>query len=155
MQTTIILTTFFPLHTVTVTMHTLNTTFHANSSYPVVIFRHPTMGKFKKYKKVFTLGGQILSTSALLRSSVLRMHPRVKVVAPATVAHHDRIHSPWASFTLFWKGNFIFITTMVAAGESYQVSPGGRGRRATRPRGTMLCSGCERGEEMRGRTPKA
>lgn len=78
------------------------------------------------------------STSALLRSSVLRMHPRVKVMAPATVAHQERSHSPWASFTLFWKGNFIFITTMVAARDT-ETYRGNRGRRATRQRRTMLC----------------
>lgn len=55
------------------------------------------------------------STSALLWSSVLRKHPRLKVIAPAIVAHQDSSHSPWASFTLFSKGNFIFITTMFAS----------------------------------------
>lgn len=34
------------------------------------------------------------STSALLRSSVFRTQPRLKVSAPATVALHESSHSP-------------------------------------------------------------
>jgi len=70
------------------------------------------------------------------------------------VAHQERSHSPWASFTLFWKGNFIFITTMAASMESESYR-GKRGRRATIQRGTMLCFVCERGGQVRGRTPEA
>lgn len=75
---------------------------------------------------LYNLSFKSLHTSALLRSSTLRTHPRAKVTAPATVAHQERSHSPWASFTLFWKGNFIFITTMVAA-KGLWVLPGGKG----------------------------
>lgn len=73
-------------------------------------------------------------TSALLRSSVFRTHPRLKVIAPATVALQERSHRPWASFTLFWKGNFIFITTMSAAreSESYRGEQGKESDRETR-----------------------
>lgn len=81
------------------------------------------------------------------------MHPRLKVTAPAIVAPHERSHSPWASFTLFWKGNFIFITTMVAARES-EPYRGDRGRRTTRQWGTMLFFVCEEEGEVKGMTLK-
>lgn len=83
-------------------------------------------------------------TSALLRSSVFRRQPRVKVVAPATVAHQERIHSPWASFTRFWKGNFIFMTTMAAAGRVRGLT-GGRGEGERRGNERRCCAVvCER-----------
>lgn len=60
-----------------------------------------------------------LDTSALLRSSVFKKHPRQKVIAPPKVASQEIIHKLWASFTLFSKGNFILAHTMMAAEKCY------------------------------------
>lgn len=70
-----------------------------------------------RWKKSFCL--KFLNTSALLRSSVFRKQPRQKVMAPPKVASQESSHKPWASFTLFSKGNFILAHTMSAAGERY------------------------------------
>lgn len=89
------------------------------------------------------------STSALLRSSVFRRQPREKVMAPATVAPQERSHSPCASFTRFWKGNFIFITTMAAAGRVRGLA-GGRGEGEWRGGERRCCAAvCERRRRRR------
>lgn len=54
-----------------------------------------------------------MNTSLLLRNTVFRKHPKVKVIAPHSVASHDSNPKPWTSFTLFWKVNFILPTTML------------------------------------------
>lgn len=59
-----------------------------------------------------------LDTSALLRSSVFKKHPRQKVIAPPRVASQESSHKLWASFTLFSKGNFILAHTMMTAEKS-------------------------------------
>lgn len=53
-----------------------------------------------------------MHTSLLLCSSVLRKTPREKVTAPPIEATQESSQRAWASFTLFWKENFIFISTM-------------------------------------------